>query len=186
MWHSCHPSTCKLLSPAALSLRPATNVSPCRPLCLQQRLLHSIVVVVIVVITVITVATTIFPPLSRDLFDCCVLFHCHFVSPSSSGGGHPTHRIIRCHRHCHCPHCQHRRRCCHRRCHCQLIVVSSVAPLPAAALSAICICQPCHCTIINAFVAGCLPILPAAYASASCHVTSCWLLSPGASSYCLL
>ena len=45
--------------------------------------------------------------LSWNLFDCCVLF-CHRVlSPSSSGGGHPAHRI-----------CHHRRRRCRgRRCH---------------------------------------------------------------------
>jgi hypothetical protein len=55
------------------------------------------------------------PPPSCDLFDCCV-FVCHrFLSPSSSGGGHPAPRIRQCRR-----HCGHRRccrgRCCRRRC----------------------------------------------------------------------
>jgi hypothetical protein len=31
-----------------------------------------------------------------------------------------------------------------------------------------------------------IPMLPATCASASCHATSCWLLFPGAASYCLL
>ena len=33
------------------------------------------------------------------LFYCCVLFRCHVVSPSSSGG-HPAHRIRHPHRRC--------------------------------------------------------------------------------------
>ena len=100
--------------PAALSLRPATNVSACRP-HLWQRSLRRAVVVVIVVITVITVATTVFPPLSRDLFDCCVLSRCHVLSPSSSVGGHPIHRIIRCRcRSLRRRHCRYRCRCPHR------------------------------------------------------------------------
>ena len=62
LWHSCCPSTSKFLLPAALSLWPATNVSACRPLHLQKRLLCSIVVAVIVDIALITVATAVSPP----------------------------------------------------------------------------------------------------------------------------
>jgi hypothetical protein len=88
---------CKLLLPAALLLQLATNVSTCPPLRLWQRSLQSVVVVIIVVIAVITVATIVFPPLSHDLFDYCVLFRLCVLSLSISVGGNPIHRIIRCH-----------------------------------------------------------------------------------------
>jgi hypothetical protein len=59
------------------------------------------------------------------------------------------------------------------------------------------LCLPLHC-LPSAFVSivivqlsmlllpAAVPMLPAACASASHHATSCWLLSSGASSYCLL
>ena len=40
-----------------------------------------------------------------------------------------------------------------------LVLVSSLAPLPAAASSAICICLPHHCEIVNVFVTGRRPLL---------------------------
>jgi len=62
-----------------------------------------VIIVVVVVVVIVTAVTTVSPPLSCDLFDCCV-FVCHRVlSPSSSGGGHPAHRIRhfrRCRRRC--------------------------------------------------------------------------------------
>ncbi len=175
-----------LRQPAALSLRLAGRISACRPLRLWQRLLRSINIVIIEVIAVFTVATTIFPSLSHNLFDCCLVFCCCVLSFSSSGGGHPTHCIICC---CGCPHrryCQHCHHCHHCCCHCQLFVVSSVAPSPATALSTIRIVSLAIVRLSMLLLLAAIPMLLAACASASCYATSCWLLSPGASSYCLL
>ncbi len=154
---------CKLLSPAALSLLPGMNDSTCCLLCPWQRSLRSIVVVIILVIAVITVATTIFLPLSRDLFDCCVLFHCHVLSCSSSIGGHPIHIIICCRRCCRrCCHCQNHCHCPHHlqppllppRCCCRAVV----PPPPKCRHQAAAAITPppnCRCCCINATPSSC-------------------------------
>ena len=98
----------------------------------QPRSLRSFIVVAVVVV-IVTAVTTIFPPLLCDLFDCCV---CSVVvsslSPSSSDGGHPAHRI-RHHRRCRRlrrGRRRHRRR--HRRHHLQpplrIITISPLVP----------------------------------------------------------
>jgi len=79
----------------------------------QPRSLRGFIVVVVVVVVIVTAVTTVFPPLSCDLFDCYV-FVCHRVlSLSSSGGGHPTHRIR--YRRRHSGRRSRRRRCGRRR-----------------------------------------------------------------------
>ena len=76
----------------------------------QPQSLRGFIVVVVIVVIIVTAITTVFPPLSCDLFDCCVFVCDRVFSPSSSGGGHPAHRI--CHSH------RRRRRGC-RRCRCR-------------------------------------------------------------------
>ncbi len=65
-----------------------------------------------------------------------------------------------------------------------LVVVSSVAPLPAAVFSAVRICPPHHCAIVDAFVACHCPLLRtiasrcpvALLTSVDCLCRSCWWL----------
>ena len=50
----------------------------------QPQSLRGFIVVVVIVVIIVTAITTVFPPLSCDLFDCCV-FVCHRVlAPLSS------------------------------------------------------------------------------------------------------
>jgi len=73
---------------AATAVADARHLPPPQPRSLRGFI---VVVLVAVVVVIVTAVPTVSPPLSCDLFDCCVLF-CHRVlSPSSFGGGHPTH-----------------------------------------------------------------------------------------------